>query len=228
MSPNDVPSPPEAGPRLEAVLDRFFTETAPLARGDALLVAFSGGPDSTALLDGALRLARRNGFEVTAAHLDHALDADSARRAGQAASLADKLGANLLVERLSPSESARQAPRGIEDWARGRRYDFLERCRRSVGARWIATAHHRDDQIETVLLRPLDGKRHRGPGSHRATTGSAGPTPARARPPSDSRGPRADRPPAGERPDQRRRPPLQESSAAPPGAAPPEPGPGNG
>jgi tRNA(Ile)-lysidine synthase len=119
------------------------------------VVAFSGGPDSTALLCGMSRLAGRLGVRLAAAHLDHALDPGSAGRAAQAAGLAARLGVPCVVERvevlsahhgLSPEAAARRA-----------RYAFLERTRQALGARWIATAHHRDDQAETVLLRLLFG-----------------------------------------------------------------------
>jgi tRNA(Ile)-lysidine synthase len=149
---------------LEATLERFFTAEAPLEPGDLLLVAFSGGPDSTALLDAAARLGARRGFEVVAAHLDHALDADSPRRARAARALAQRIGVRFELERADPSALA-AAERGPEDWARRQRYAFLERRRLATGARWVATAHHRDDQIETVLLRLLRGSGLEGLGA---------------------------------------------------------------
>ena len=137
-------------------LDLFFREVAPLAQGERLVIAFSGGPDSTALLAATTQLGQRRGFGVTAAHLDHGLDPDSASRARRAVALAESIGVELRLERLAPEPGTRP-PRGLEDWAREARYDFLERCRVGAGALYIATAHHRDDQIETVLLRLLLG-----------------------------------------------------------------------
>ena len=63
--------------------DRFFREEAPLADGEGILVAFSGGPDSTCLLKGLVELRERRAIRLAAAHLDHALDDDSGRRAEQ-------------------------------------------------------------------------------------------------------------------------------------------------
>jgi tRNA(Ile)-lysidine synthetase-like protein len=136
-------------------LATFFRDEAPLARGEGVVVAFSGGLDSTALLWGMSRLATERGFRLAAAHLDHAQDPGSAGRAAAAARLAAGLSVPLIAGRAGrapggPAESAEAAGRRA-------RYAFLERVRESFGARWIATAHHRDDQAETVLLRLLFG-----------------------------------------------------------------------
>jgi tRNA(Ile)-lysidine synthase len=120
----------------------------------ALVVAFSGGPDSLALLLAASRLSRRSLLRLHAAHLDHALDSGSAARAAAAAALAEKLGVPFLCRRLAdegPQKESREA------YARRARYRFLEEAARDTGATWVMTAHHADDQAETVLLRLLFG-----------------------------------------------------------------------
>jgi tRNA(Ile)-lysidine synthase len=139
-------------------LAAFFRNDAPLVRGEGVVVAFSGGPDSTALLWGMSRLAAERGFRLAAAHLDHALDPGSAARAAAAARLAGRLGVPLVAERRAvfPASPA-GPPESLEAAGRRARYDFLERTRRELGARFVATAHHRDDQAETVLLRLLFG-----------------------------------------------------------------------
>jgi tRNA(Ile)-lysidine synthase len=137
-------------------LERFLDHTAHVTSGDRLVVAFSGGPDSTALLWGLCQLAPRYGFEVSAAHLDHGLDPGSAARAAAARDLATALGAPIVVERRDVA-GLRRAGESPEAAARRVRYGFLEEVRERRRARWIATAHHRDDQAETVVLRLLFG-----------------------------------------------------------------------
>src|SRR5438270_569184 len=138
-------------------LAAFFRDEAPLAPGDGVVVAFSGGPDSTALLWGMSRLAGRLGVRLAAAHLDHAMDPGSAGRAAQAAGLAARLGVPCRVERIERVAVLSGRAESAEAAARRARYAFLERTREALGARWITTAHHRDDQAETVLLRLLFG-----------------------------------------------------------------------
>ena len=154
---------------LEA-LETFFRDAAPLAPGEGAIVAFSGGPDSTALLWGMSRLAVKRGLRLAAAHLDHAMDAGSGARAEAAARIAGRLGVPFVRESADP----RTLFPGESPEAAGRRarYDFLERTRRTLGARWIATAHHRDDQAETVLLRLLFGSGLEGLGGIRPVHGA--------------------------------------------------------
>ncbi|HEX9669423.1 MAG TPA: ATP-binding protein, partial [Thermoanaerobaculia bacterium] len=63
---------------METTLESFFAAKAPLAAGEGVLVAFSGGVDSSALLWGMVGLGRLRGWRVHAAHLDHGMDAGSA------------------------------------------------------------------------------------------------------------------------------------------------------
>ncbi|HKH49437.1 MAG TPA: tRNA lysidine(34) synthetase TilS, partial [Thermoanaerobaculia bacterium] len=142
---------------LLASLRSFFRETAPLAPGDPVVVAFSGGPDSTALLLGLSRLQiQRLQIQITAAHLDHGLDDGSAGRAAAAARIAARLGVPFVSERR-PVPDLRRPGESPEAAARRIRYGFLEEIRDRLGARYVATAHHQDDQAETVLLRLLFG-----------------------------------------------------------------------
>lgn len=149
--------PIDASRHLDDVLDRFFRNRAPVRTGDTLVIAFSGGPDSTALLAALARFGRRpggrfSGVRLLAAHLDHGLDPGSAGRAAAAHRLARGVGVPLLAERR-PVPELRRPGESPETAARRVRYRFLAEVARSEGARWVATAHHRDDQAETVLLR---------------------------------------------------------------------------
>jgi tRNA(Ile)-lysidine synthetase-like protein len=153
---------------------RAFFAAAPLGRGDRLVVAFSGGGDSTALLWGLSRLAPGWGIEIVAAHLDHAMDGGpggSAARAAQAGALARRLGVPMLSARREVA-ALRRAGESLEAAARRIRYRFLEEARRDCRARSVATAHHRDDQAETVLLRMRFGSGLRGLAAIRPIAGS--------------------------------------------------------
>jgi tRNA(Ile)-lysidine synthase len=133
-----------------------------LARGDAVVVAVSGGPDSVALLHALAILARKEAWKLHAAHLHHGLrgaEADADEDLVRALAARERVG--VTVGRLEP---ARLAGAALEARARSARYAFLADVARSFGAARIATGHTRDDQAETVLLRLLRGSGARGLG----------------------------------------------------------------
>lgn len=120
-----------------------------ITRADRVLVAVSGGPDSTALL---LAL-REEGHDVVAAHYDHALQPASDQAAAHVRALGDRIGVELVAER-------RQAPlaRGsVQAAARTLRYEFLERARDITGADVVALAHTADDLVEGSVLHLIRG-----------------------------------------------------------------------
>lgn len=116
-----------------------------------LVVAVSGGADSTALLILLSDLAPELGLDLHVAHFDHRLRPRASGKDAQfVADLAQSRGATIRVGR------ADTAPKS-EDDARVLRYAFLRRAARDVGATRIATGHTRDDQAETVLLHATRG-----------------------------------------------------------------------
>ena len=158
---------------VERAVVRFFERRPGLARasrGEALVVAFSGGPDSSALLIALRGCAPRFAFGLRSVHVDHRLDGGSGERAAAARRIARDLGV--------PFECrvARPMPRGWsrEEWARAERYRLLTAAARSTKAVAIAVAHHRLDQAETVLLRMLHGSGVAGLGAMHAVSNRLG------------------------------------------------------
>ncbi|MCZ6727488.1 MAG: tRNA lysidine(34) synthetase TilS [Acidobacteria bacterium] len=151
-------------------VERFLDRHGVLDRNRSILVAFSGGSDSTALLWALARLAEHDGPAVRAAHLDHGLDPASAERAEHAGAIAKELEIPYMAERRE-IEPLRRAGESLEAAARRVRYAYLRSCLGSCGADWIAVGHHRDDQIETILLRLLYGSGVIGLGGMRPVFG---------------------------------------------------------
>ena len=128
-----------------------------------IVLAVSGGPDSTALLHGAARLVPAHGWHLTVAHFDHALRPGSADEAAAVAAAAVRLGLPVEVRRTSVRALAAAEHRSIEDAGRQARYRFLEEVAAARGPdALIATAHTVDDAAETVLLRLVRGAGLRG------------------------------------------------------------------
>ena len=136
------------------LLDRVRTHLARarlFPKPGGVIVAVSGGADSVALLDLMHGVAAEWGLSLTVAHADHGIQPVS-RAVGQAVGeLAERYGLPFELGELG------LGPGASETLARRARYRWLRdlQCRR--GARYLVTAHHQDDQVETVLLRALRG-----------------------------------------------------------------------
>jgi tRNA(Ile)-lysidine synthase len=126
-----------------------------LRSAPALVLAVSGGPDSTALmvLAARWRAALRGGPELFAVTVDHGLRAESRREARAAKQLALRLGIRHRTLRWTGEKPVT----GLQEAARAARYRLLAAAARAAGAGHILTAHTLDDQAETVLLRMARG-----------------------------------------------------------------------
>lgn len=121
-----------------------------------IVLAVSGGADSMALLT-ALRHDRANS-RVHVAHLNHGLrGAESDADAAFVATACDAAGVPCTIDTADFTAAA-----AMEERARRERYAFLERVAQATGARCVATAHHADDQAETVLHHVIRGSGLRG------------------------------------------------------------------
>jgi tRNA(Ile)-lysidine synthase len=134
--------------------------------GETIVVAVSGGADSTALLLAIEELKTRNKLyvDVCVAHLDHGLRKSSSKDAKWVKELATRLGFRSVIGRSKVAEDAKESSDNLEQAAREARYAFLERTAKKVSANYVLTAHTMDDQAETVLLRLMRGSAGAGLG----------------------------------------------------------------
>lgn len=143
-------------------IDRFDPDGL-IPPGGKVLVALSGGKDSVYLLHRLLDLAPARDLTVGAAHMNHLLRGPEADRdEAFVRDLCAALRVPLTVERRDVRACAAQRRAGIEETARTLRYEFLEDVRRREGYDLVATAHHADDQAETMLLNLARGAGSRG------------------------------------------------------------------
>src|SRR6516165_6516544 len=140
--------PPSFGPQW---LQRRLTELLPDYPGVALCVAFSGGCDSTALL-AALAQLPRPPRALRALHIDHRLQPQSRRWSAHCRRIARRLHVPLTVR---TAHIVRAHGESLEAAAREARYRLLGAA--LAEGEVLLTAHHQDDQLETVLLQLLRG-----------------------------------------------------------------------
>jgi tRNA(Ile)-lysidine synthase len=136
----------------------FIAQEALLKRGDRVVVAVSGGADSSCLLDVLYRMRDDFALDVHLAHFDHRLRAESASDAEFVARRARQL--NLPIH--AGAWDGPKPSSGVEAAAHTARYAFLDDVAAHVGAQRIAFGHTATDNIETVLMHLLRGAGLRG------------------------------------------------------------------
>jgi tRNA(Ile)-lysidine synthase len=136
----------------EAEADALFAD---LAAEPALVLAISGGPDSTALLYlmARWRAVRQPAPRLLAVSIDHGLRPEARQEAAAVKRLSEKLG----VEHRTMRWTGAKPSTGIQEAARVARYRMLRIAARRTKARCVLTAHTLDDQAETVLFRMARG-----------------------------------------------------------------------
>ncbi len=129
-----------------------------LTPGDSVLVALSGGADSVCLLFILLELADEFSLSVSAAHLHHGLRGEEADHDEEfVRDLCNRLSVPLYVEHRNVRELAMQEKISLETAGRKARYAFFDSLSQKHHFSKIATAHHENDNVETVLMRILRG-----------------------------------------------------------------------
>ena len=130
-----------------------------VSASDSVLIALSGGADSVALLLECIRLKSEGALRsIAAAHLNHGIrETEADRDETFCRDLCHALGVPFFARKADVRKIAEENGLSLETAARDVRYAFLEEMRRQNGFSCIATAHHANDQAETVLLHLLRG-----------------------------------------------------------------------
>ena len=123
-----------------------------LQKNDSVVVAVSGGPDSMALLDTVCKLKEKLNLKITCAHVNHKLRAESEAEAIMVRDYCEKKG--IFFEFMTIDSYNDD---NFHNDARIKRYDFFEKSVKKCQAKYLLTAHHGDDLMETVLMRIVRG-----------------------------------------------------------------------
>ncbi|WP_336021145.1 tRNA lysidine(34) synthetase TilS [Fusobacterium polymorphum] len=125
---------------------------------DIIVVGFSGGPDSVFLVEMLKKLQHFFNFKIYLVHINHLLrgeDADSDENFSF--EYAKKNNLEIFIKRIPIKEIAKEIGKTLEEVGREERYKFFSEIYEKVRATKIATAHNKDDQIETFLFRLIRG-----------------------------------------------------------------------
>lgn len=142
---------------LEEVL-AFINKNSMLKRGEKVLVALSGGPDSVCLLHVLYSLKERLEISIMAAHVNHCLRGkDSDEDEAYALKFCEELNIPCYVNRVDINKLSKERGLSSEMAGREARYEFFNELKEKYNMDKIALAHNSNDQAETIIMRFMRG-----------------------------------------------------------------------
>ncbi|MGM9551209.1 MAG: tRNA lysidine(34) synthetase TilS [Clostridia bacterium] len=143
------------------MLDRVLTTIKKynmIKAGDKVVCALSGGADSMALLYVLYKLRDKLQFELYAAHLNHSIRGKDADEDSEfVKDFCQKIGVEIFTKKVDVPLLAKEKSIGEEECGRFERYLFFDEVCKELGGGIIATGHHINDRVETVLLNLFRG-----------------------------------------------------------------------
>ena len=124
---------------------------------ETIVVATSGGPDSMALLNILVQIKEKKHLNIICAHVNHNLRAESKAEEKMVQEFCLKNGLSCEIMTIDDYDTS-----NIENQARTKRYEFFEKIVKKCQAKYLLTAHHGDDLVETILMRLTKGSSLKG------------------------------------------------------------------
>ncbi len=139
-----------------------YLKSKGIGAGSSILTAVSGGPDSTALLRLLHQCAKRQGFSLFAAYVQHNIrtNEECLQEKSLVESLCSELDVELFIEELDKgfiASKRRNEKKGLEEAARIIRYGFFFRLMQELNIPYLATGHNLNERIETIVMRFFQG-----------------------------------------------------------------------
>jgi len=144
--------------KTEEKIIRFIETNRLIEKGERVLVAFSGGPDSVFALHFLKKFQKKYSIELSAVHFNHGLRGKESDEDQKFASeFCSNLGVTFYSSKLNVKKLAKEKKLSIEEAARKLRYQYLEKLSKKNSFDKIVTAHNLTDNTETVLMNLLSG-----------------------------------------------------------------------
>ncbi len=138
--------------------DVMLLDRSLFSKGDLLLAAVSGGPDSLCLLHQLKTLRDDGEIRLAALHVNHQIRGEEADTdAAFVEQICEEWDIPLSIVKTDVPALAQEAKQSLEEAGRAARYQALEEAREDLSADYIVTAHHQGDQAETVLFNLFRG-----------------------------------------------------------------------
>ena len=128
-----------------------------IEKGDRVLVAVSGGPDSMSLLNYFVENMKLYEIEIIACHVNHGIRKNARIDEEYVKKYCDKKSIKLFVNHSDIPSIAKEEKRGLEETGRKVRYNFFEKIAKGEKISKIAVAHNKNDNCETIIMNALRG-----------------------------------------------------------------------
>lgn len=143
--------------KIIAKVEKTIEKYELFARGDRILIALSGGPDSVALFHLLYLLAEKYELNLAAAHVNHKIRPEAARDRLFCRNLCRAYSSRFHSIEVDIKARAKRLKIGVEEGGRVYRYDYFQRLCKKYGYAKIATGHNADDSAETIILNLVRG-----------------------------------------------------------------------
>lgn len=128
-----------------------------ISKGDKVIVAVSGGPDSMCLLDSLYKLHDELEFSIEVAHVNHMIRKESDDEKEYVENYCNNRDIPFHYLKVDVPKLSKENKMSEETYGRFARYNFFEKIRKESNAKSIAVAHNLNDNIETILLNEIRG-----------------------------------------------------------------------
>lgn len=128
-----------------------------IQKEDRIVIGVSGGPDSIALLYALFQVKEKLNISLFVAHINHMIRQEADSETKYVQDFCEKLKIPCFIKKIDVITEAKKQKIGTEEAGRNIRYDFFKEVAKQMGANKIATAHHANDNAETILMNLLRG-----------------------------------------------------------------------